>query len=163
MKNDCGIVLISNTEVSYGPVRRIMGSYRAADTGRGAPQGASSRAALAKPTGRTQWRVVDSTHRRALARPAGAISTIPNLPPSFPEVGRRRGDGVNPPRTGPRPQGTRRPGPQRMLHRWHLCGSKKGGQGWERPSGAKVRRSWQWQTALVFLSPYASQVLARMK
>jgi hypothetical protein len=39
----------------------------------------------------------------------------------------------------------------------------KGGQGWERPSGAKVRRSWQWQTALVFLSPYASQVLARMK
>ncbi len=41
--------------------------------------------------------------------------------------------------------------------------AKKGGQGWERPSGAKVRRSWQWQTALVFLSPYASQVLARMK
>jgi transposase len=41
--------------------------------------------------------------------------------------------------------------------------AKKGGQGWERPSGAKVRRSWQWQTALVFLSPYASQVLVRMK
>jgi transposase len=41
--------------------------------------------------------------------------------------------------------------------------AKKGGQGWERPSGAKVRRSWQWQTALVFLSPYASQVLAHMK
>lgn len=41
--------------------------------------------------------------------------------------------------------------------------AKKGGQGWERPSGAKVRRSWQWQTALVFLSPYASQVLALMK
>ena len=41
--------------------------------------------------------------------------------------------------------------------------AKKGDQGWERPSGAKVRRSWQWQTALVFLSPYASQVLVRMK
>jgi len=41
--------------------------------------------------------------------------------------------------------------------------AKKGALGWERPSGAKVRRSWQWQTALVFLSPYASQVLARMK
>jgi transposase len=41
--------------------------------------------------------------------------------------------------------------------------AKKGVSGWERPSGAKVRRSWQWQTALVFLSPYASQVLARMK
>jgi len=41
--------------------------------------------------------------------------------------------------------------------------AKKGALGWERPSGAKVRSSWQWQTALVFLSPYASQVLARMK
>jgi transposase len=41
--------------------------------------------------------------------------------------------------------------------------SKKGAMGWERPSGAKVRRSWQWQTALVFLSPYASRVLAHMK
>ena len=41
--------------------------------------------------------------------------------------------------------------------------AKKGALGLERPSGAKVRRSWQWQTALVFQSPYASQVLARMK
>ena len=41
--------------------------------------------------------------------------------------------------------------------------AKKGAEGWERPSGAKVRSSWQWQTALVFLSPYASPVLARMK
>lgn len=41
--------------------------------------------------------------------------------------------------------------------------AKKGALGWERPSGAKVRSSWQWQTALVFQSPYASRVLARMK
>jgi hypothetical protein len=41
--------------------------------------------------------------------------------------------------------------------------AKKGALGWERPSGAKVRRSWQWQTALVFLSPYASRVLAPTK
>src|SRR5450759_2589522 len=31
--------------------------------------------------------------------------------------------------------------------------SKKGGVAWVPPSGAKVRSSWQWQTALVFLSP----------
>jgi transposase len=31
--------------------------------------------------------------------------------------------------------------------------AKKGGAAWERPSGAKGRNSWQWQTALVFLSP----------
>lgn len=41
--------------------------------------------------------------------------------------------------------------------------AKKGALAWERPSGAKVRRSWQWQTALVFQSPSASRVLARMK
>jgi hypothetical protein len=31
--------------------------------------------------------------------------------------------------------------------------AKKGEDVWERPSGAKVRSSWQWQTALVYLSP----------
>ena len=41
--------------------------------------------------------------------------------------------------------------------------AKKGGQGWERPSGAKARRSWQWQTVLVFLSPLGLQVLRRMR
>lgn len=44
-----------------------------------------------------------------------------------------------------------------------FVGAKKGGLRWERPSGAKVRNSWQWQTVLVFLSPYAQQVLVRMK
>ena len=31
--------------------------------------------------------------------------------------------------------------------------AKKGGTAWVRPSGVKVRSSWQWQTVLVFLSP----------
>lgn len=31
--------------------------------------------------------------------------------------------------------------------------AKKRANKLEKPSGAKVRRSWQWQTALVFLSP----------
>jgi transposase len=41
--------------------------------------------------------------------------------------------------------------------------AKKGAAGWERPSGAKVQSSWQWQMALVFLSPYPLKVLRRMK
>ena len=41
--------------------------------------------------------------------------------------------------------------------------AKKGAKGWEKPSGAKVQRSWQWQTALAFLSPYPLSVLRRMK
>ena len=41
--------------------------------------------------------------------------------------------------------------------------AKKGGSAWERPSGAKVRSSWRWQTALVFLSPFTLRLLRRMK
>lgn len=37
--------------------------------------------------------------------------------------------------------------------------AKKGGKKWERPHGAKVRSSWQWQTVLVFLSPCAPSAL----
>jgi transposase len=31
--------------------------------------------------------------------------------------------------------------------------AKKGGAAWARPAGARAASSWQWQTALVFLSP----------
>lgn len=41
--------------------------------------------------------------------------------------------------------------------------AKKGALELGKPSGARAARSWQWQTALVFLSPYAQQVLHRMK
>lgn len=44
-----------------------------------------------------------------------------------------------------------------------FASAKKGGLQSARPSGARVRSSWQWQTALVFLSPCTWQVLARMK
>jgi transposase len=41
--------------------------------------------------------------------------------------------------------------------------AKKGALWWEKPSGARVQSSWQWQMALVFLSPYPLEVLRRMK
>jgi transposase len=41
--------------------------------------------------------------------------------------------------------------------------AKKGDRGWERPSGARVRSSWRWQTALVFLSPSTRRLLRHMK
>ena len=41
--------------------------------------------------------------------------------------------------------------------------AKKGGLASALPSGARGARLWQSQTALVFLSPFASEVLARMK
>jgi transposase len=41
--------------------------------------------------------------------------------------------------------------------------AKKGASVSERPSGARVRSSWQWQMALVFLSPCTLRLLRRMK
>ena len=41
--------------------------------------------------------------------------------------------------------------------------AKKGASRWEKPSGAKARSLWQWQTALVFLSPFTRRVLRRTK
>jgi transposase len=41
--------------------------------------------------------------------------------------------------------------------------AKKGGAGLERPGAVKARRSWRWQTALVFLSPSTRRLLRRMK
>ena len=41
--------------------------------------------------------------------------------------------------------------------------AKKGGAAWERLNEAKAPRSWQLQTAMVFLSPYAQKVLALLK
>jgi len=40
-----------------------------------------------------------------------------------------------------------------------FAGAKKGAAVSGKPSGARGPRSWQWQTALVFLSPLASRVL----
>jgi transposase len=44
-----------------------------------------------------------------------------------------------------------------------LVVAKKGGSELARPSGARVRRSWQLQTALLFHSPYTLKVLLHMK
>jgi len=41
--------------------------------------------------------------------------------------------------------------------------AKKGALPSARPSGARVRSSWQWQTALALLSPSTRRLLARMK
>lgn len=44
-----------------------------------------------------------------------------------------------------------------------FAGAKKGAPVSGRPSGARGPRSWQWQTALVFLSPSASPALRPLK
>jgi len=41
--------------------------------------------------------------------------------------------------------------------------AKKGGDRWEKPSGARAPRSWALQTALVFLSPCGQKALRQLK
>ena len=41
--------------------------------------------------------------------------------------------------------------------------AKKGGAVWDPRSGAKAARSWQWQTALVFLSPSTLRLLRQRR
>ncbi|GAB4300684.1 MAG: hypothetical protein Kow0096_20890 [Thiohalomonadaceae bacterium] len=41
--------------------------------------------------------------------------------------------------------------------------AKKGGFALGKPNAGRAPNSWQWRTATVFLSPYALQVLRRMK
>jgi len=44
-----------------------------------------------------------------------------------------------------------------------FASAKKGALRLEKPSGAKARSAWQWQMALVFLSPSTRRVLRRTK
>lgn len=44
-----------------------------------------------------------------------------------------------------------------------FVGAKKGAAPSARPSGARVQSSWQWQTAMVFLSPSTQRLLRHMK
>jgi transposase len=53
------------------------------------------------------------------------------------------------------------------LHEAFIDGSfapaKKGVLAWAKPSAARGPSSWQWQTALVFLSPFVQDLLRRTK
>ncbi|GAB4571178.1 MAG: hypothetical protein Fur0017_19540 [Anaerolineales bacterium] len=51
--------------------------------------------------------------------------------------------------------------PKLGASQWTFVVAKKGAQGWQKPNGARVQSSWQWQMALVFLSPYPLEVLRR--
>jgi hypothetical protein len=62
-----------------------------------------------------------------------------------------------------RPRRARGDRPLGVLHRRHVRRSQKGGRASERPSGAKVVRSWRFQTALLFLSPSTQRVLHRTR
>ena len=119
----------------------------------------------ASPSGsyRHQWHIMDSPYWCSLVRHAGTISTLPNMSPSIPGIGESRGVPSNPGDPYSRSGETGQIQTCRVLHRRDLCGGEKGAPESEKPSGARVPRSWQLQTALVFLSPSTRLLLAHMK
>jgi len=71
---------------------------------------------------------MDSTHRRALARPATAIRPVPNDASAFPELGEVRRDGTSASHTGAASQGRWRFGFERMFCGRDICSGQKRGR-----------------------------------
>lgn len=67
--------------------------------------------------------------RGSVERPAGAVSPVPDLPPSIPAMGAGRNLAPGPGGLSRRPSPARGLGPLGMFRRWHLCGGEKRGLG----------------------------------
>ena len=107
-----------------------------------------------------EWDIMDITNRRTMERFTRSISAIPDLPPTVPILGQERSVRENIEITGAGLERSWRSRSARMLYRWLLRRGKKGVLPWVKLNGP---RSWQLQTALVFLSPYISKAPLLMK
>ena len=98
--------------------------------------------------------VLDPPDRNALGGSARSVSSQSDVPPKVSAVGsgRHHRQAVESDRTGPaRARWSR---PDRIVHRRLLPGAQKGSPASGKPRQARGPRSWQSQTALVFLSPF---------
>ena len=86
-----------------------------------------ARAAAARHAGSHEWGVVDLAHRCALAGPARAIPTVPNMPSSLCGMGAHRCIGESAEVADATLTPTRQFRSVRGLHRWQLRQCKKGG------------------------------------
>lgn len=118
------ILLAGETE--HGPHRRAVGSVGAAHP-RSTLKRRRTRKTLARPARCPKRHLVDTSHRCSLEGSARTLSSLPDLPPSLPEVDRRRSSWQ---RTRSSGRGSRREGRDRplgVLHRRHVRGSQKRG------------------------------------
>jgi hypothetical protein len=82
---------------------------------------------LEGPTRCPERHPLDTSHRRSLEGPPGALPTLPDLPPALSAVGRRRHSFAHPGSPGPRPKRAWGNRSFRVLHRWYVHGSQKRG------------------------------------
>lgn len=87
-----------------------------------------ARSSGAKCAGCVERDPLDLAYGRPMARIAGPLPTVPDLPSPVPTMATRRGIRADPDRVGRRPARTRTDRSDGGLHRWHLCEGKKRGR-----------------------------------
>jgi hypothetical protein len=122
-----------------------------------------SRPAAEGDTCGPERRPVDTPHRSALARPAIALSAVPNVSSAFSNLAAQQSVNPRVTATGQRPPRSRQTRSQRGLHRRHLQLGEKGGSAVGPTRRVREAQSWRLATAMVFLSPSMWPVLRRMK
>jgi transposase len=110
----------------HGPNRRTMGIHRASYTRSTCARG-WARASLEELKTSSRGHPVDSSNWCAMERPPEGISTVPDMPPPFPAVGRRQDPGEYPQGPCEGFERTRRHRRRRSFHRWHLRRGQKRG------------------------------------
>jgi len=109
-------------------------------------------------------RVLDSAHRCALEGLTGAIPAVPDLPSTVPALGANRSAGEEVLKALARQLKDESDFDlEECFIDGSFVGAKKGALPSARPSGARVRSSWQWQTALALRWPYSSNPRVRTK
>ncbi len=108
---------------------------------------------VAKHACGTERSLLGSTHGCSLARPAVSLSALSDLPSALPTMAAQwtaDTPAAKPGRGLTRPREARS---ERILHRRQLQWREKGALVSALQSAAKAAKSWQSQTAMVFLSP----------
>src|SRR5215216_4924068 len=88
----------------------------------------SARSPLDRPTKNPRRGALDLAHGRTLERPAGALWKISNRTSPFSELGALRRFRTGALGRGPGFEGSGRPGPAGMFHRWHVRPGQKRGR-----------------------------------
>jgi hypothetical protein len=118
--------VLSVGETERGPHRRAVGSVGATHP-RSPSKTRRTRKTLARSKRCSQWHLVDTAYRSALERPTRALPSLPDLPPSLPEMDRGRGSWQRTRSFGRRSRRAWADRPLGVLHRRHIRHSQKRG------------------------------------
>src|SRR5829696_5652809 len=145
----------------YGPHRHPMADPRTDLSAASSARWPGS--SLARHARGGGWRVVGAPHGSALARPAGALSSVPNVSSTISSVATHGGAPAIAHAAGGGPPRSRETRSQRGLRRRELQLGKKGAPPLDLLDVVRAAKSWRSATAMVFLSPFTWPALRHMK